>query len=232
MACARPADRPDRHAPAPAGRRSLPRPRIPHLRRRSVLARRWRPRASSPARSPEPSPRGARRWTTWRSSRCSPGWFADVRIVAFGVRPYAEQEEPGRGTVHICRQAVHEGYDPTWIAAHELSHPRSRRQEAWAPLQPDVREHRRHLVPQHPAGRGRTERRGGHVRHTSAGRRGRVTPGHGRAGPGTRRPAPHVPGRPRPRARGGAGQTSRSDSMRLSWWRAIARFARSLSSAT
>ncbi|MFD8074799.1 snapalysin family zinc-dependent metalloprotease [Streptomyces sp. NPDC059718] len=52
----------------------------------------------------------------------APGRVADVTIVAFDGRPYAEQEEPGRGTVHIGRRAVDEGYDPTRIATHEPCH--------------------------------------------------------------------------------------------------------------
>lgn len=92
-------------------------PRIPHLRRHSVLM----------AVAAAGAVGGA--VAAWAEAvdnvtfvPVAPGRVADVTIVAFDGWPYAEQEEPRRGTVHIGCRAVDEGYGPTRIATHELGH--------------------------------------------------------------------------------------------------------------
>src|SRR3954471_18087417 len=40
----------------------------------------------------------------------------DITVVAYDGWPYAEPGSLGRGTIHMGRQAVREGHDPTRIA--------------------------------------------------------------------------------------------------------------------
>ena len=47
---------------------------------------------------------------------------APITIVAFDGWPYAEPRGLGRGTIHMGRQAVDDGFFPTRIAAHEMGH--------------------------------------------------------------------------------------------------------------
>ena len=47
---------------------------------------------------------------------------ASITIVAFDGWPYAEPRGLGKGTVHLGREAVNEGFDRTRITAHELGH--------------------------------------------------------------------------------------------------------------
>ncbi|ARQ72120.1 peptidase [Streptomyces marincola] len=52
----------------------------------------------------------------------APGRTAHVRVIADDGWPRALTTSLGRGTVWMGRQAVHQGYDTTRIAAHELGH--------------------------------------------------------------------------------------------------------------
>jgi snapalysin len=62
----------------------------------------------------------------WNSSvksvQLKAGSPASITIVAFDGWPYAEPRGLGKGSVHLGREAVNEGFDKTRITAHELGH--------------------------------------------------------------------------------------------------------------